>query len=56
MFLRDNELEWNLQLILLGKVWHLVREIIAFLGINLLLKLFDCGAEGVEVVIASKNG
>ncbi len=25
MFLRDNKLEWNLQLILLFKVWHLVR-------------------------------
>jgi hypothetical protein len=25
MFLRDNKLEWNLQLILLVKVWHLVR-------------------------------
>ena len=27
MFLRDNKLEWNLQLILLVKVWHLVREL-----------------------------
>jgi hypothetical protein len=26
MFLRNNKLEWNLQLILLVKVWHLVRE------------------------------
>ncbi len=26
MFLRDNKLEWNLQLILLVKVWHLVRK------------------------------
>ena len=26
MFLRNNKLEWNLQLILLVKVWHLVRS------------------------------
>ncbi len=48
MFLRDNKLELNLQLILLVKVWHLVRISLIHLAVDRVVRLDVARRAGID--------